>query len=49
MEILESIAWIAVGFLPMLGAMELVWRLDKKIKFNESTIELVPLDVVLRK
>lgn len=32
MEILESIAWLAVGFLPILGAMELVWRLDKKVK-----------------
>ena len=30
MELLESIAWITLGFLPMLGSMELAWRLGKK-------------------
>jgi hypothetical protein len=28
MEIIEIIAWIALGFVPMLGSMELVWRLQ---------------------
>ena len=29
MEITESIAWIALGFLPVFGSMELSWRLGK--------------------
>lgn len=49
MEIVESIAWISLGFLPMLGFMELAWRLKRKIRFEKTAIEKVPLDVVLRK
>ena len=51
MEILESIAWIALGFVPMLGALELAWRIDKKGRFQKTmtTIQRVPLDVLLRK
>jgi hypothetical protein len=36
MEILESIAWIASGFVPMLGALELAWRIDKKGRFKKT-------------
>jgi hypothetical protein len=42
MEILESFVWIAVGFVPMLCAMELAWRLDKKVRLKETTIKGVP-------
>jgi hypothetical protein len=28
MEIIEAIAWITLGFVPMLGSMELAWRLN---------------------
>jgi hypothetical protein len=31
MEIIESLAWVTLGFLPMLGSMELAWRLHKKL------------------
>jgi hypothetical protein len=30
MEIIESVAWITLGFLPMLGSMELAWILSRK-------------------
>ena len=30
MEIIESVAWITLGFLPMLGSMELAWILSSK-------------------
>jgi hypothetical protein len=30
MEIIESLAWVTLGFLPMLGSMELAWRLNKR-------------------
>ena len=30
MEIIESIAWVTLGFLPMFGSMEGAWRLGKK-------------------
>jgi hypothetical protein len=30
MEILESIAWITLGFAPVFGSMELAWRIHKK-------------------
>jgi hypothetical protein len=32
MEILESATWITLGFLPMLGSMELAWRLSANTK-----------------
>jgi chorismate-pyruvate lyase len=31
MEIIESLTWVTLGFLPMLGSMELAWRLHKKL------------------
>jgi hypothetical protein len=30
MEFIESVTWITLGFLPMLGSMELAWRLSSK-------------------
>jgi hypothetical protein len=30
MEIIESLAWVTLGFFPMLGSMELAWRLHKR-------------------
>ncbi len=36
MEITESIAWVALGFLPVFGSMEVVWRLGKKRSFKAS-------------
>jgi hypothetical protein len=30
MEIIESLAWVTLGFFPMLGSMELAWRLYKR-------------------
>jgi hypothetical protein len=38
MEILESIAWIALGFVPVFGSMELAWRL-RKLVVTKSTAE----------
>jgi hypothetical protein len=29
--LLDNIIWLAIGFLPMYGAMELSWRLAKRI------------------
>jgi hypothetical protein len=36
MEITESIAWIALGFLPVFDFMKVVWRLGKKRSFKTS-------------
>lgn len=36
MEIFESIAWLALGFLPLLGAMELTWTKTKKNSANHE-------------
>jgi hypothetical protein len=37
MEITESIAWVALGFLPVFGSMEVAWRLGKKTSFKPGT------------
>jgi hypothetical protein len=38
MEIAEAIGWVALGFLPMFGSMEVAWRLGKKKRsFKPST------------
>jgi hypothetical protein len=29
--LLDNIIWVAIGFLPMYGAMELSWRLARRI------------------
>jgi hypothetical protein len=39
MEILESVAWITLGFLPVFGSMELAWRLGKKVVVSKSRAE----------
>jgi hypothetical protein len=39
MEILESIAWITLGFVPVFGSMELAWRLRKKLVVSKSRAE----------
>ena len=39
MEILESIAWITLGFLPVFGSMELAWRLRRKLVVSKSRAE----------
>ena len=49
MEVLESVAWITFGFLPMLGSMELAWRLSEKRKFKKTKMESVSIDVMLQK
>ncbi len=41
MEITESIAWVALGFLPLFGSVEVVWRLGKKRSFKVSTKEAI--------
>lgn len=30
MEIFESVAWIALGFVPTLAAMEAAWRIGRR-------------------
>lgn len=49
MEILESIVWIVIGFVPMLYAMEVAWRLENKVKLKDTTMKGVSPDAVLRK
>jgi hypothetical protein len=39
MEILESIAWITLGFLPVFCSMELAWRLRRKLVVSKSRAE----------
>ena len=29
MEILESVAWVALGFVPTIAAMEAAWRISR--------------------
>jgi hypothetical protein len=54
MEITESIAWVALGFLPIFGSMEVAWRLGKKRSFQasakkESIMKKVSMVDALRK
>ena len=37
MEITESIGWIALGFLPMFGSMEVACRLGKRKYYKASS------------
>jgi hypothetical protein len=53
MEIAESIGWVALGFLPVFGSMEMAWRLGKRRSFKPSTnkgaiIKKVSVDVLPR-
>lgn len=36
MEIIESLAWITLGFAPLLGSMELAWRIHKKSEVSKT-------------
>jgi len=49
MEIIESIAWIILGFLPMFGSLELAWRLSEKRRSKKTVTERVPVHVMLQK
>gem|GEM_PF-703493 len=49
MEIIESIAWVTLGFLPMVGSLELAWKLSEKRRSKKIMIEKVPIHVTLRK
>jgi hypothetical protein len=49
MEILESLAWITLGFLPMLGSMELAWRLSGKRRSKKTMIGMMPVYDMLQK
>jgi hypothetical protein len=49
METLESLAWIILGFLPMLGSMELAWRLSGKRRSKKVMIGLMPVHDMLQK
>ena len=35
MEIIESVAWVTLGFAPVFGSMELGWRLHKKFEASK--------------
>ena len=38
MNIIDSIMWVSIGFIPMLVGLELAWRLAiKKSKVTEKT------------
>jgi len=50
MDIIESIAWITLGFLPIFGSMEVAWRLSNKRRSKETITEKkVPVNVILQK
>lgn len=49
MEVSDSLAWIMFGFLPMLGSMELAWRLSGIRKSKKAKIGLVPVHDMLQK
>jgi hypothetical protein len=34
--LLDNIIWLAIGFLPMYGAMELSWRLGRRIAVKRN-------------
>jgi len=36
MELLESIAWITLGFIPTLGSLEMAFRITKRLKLNTT-------------
>lgn len=39
MEIIEIIAWITLGFVPVLGSMELAWRLQLRNSFSKPKLK----------
>jgi hypothetical protein len=40
MELIESIGWVALGFIPTLGSLEIAFRITKRLKlsFTRATI-----------
>jgi hypothetical protein len=48
-EVLQSVSWVTLGFLPILGSMELAWRLSKKRKSKKAMKKKVPAHVMLQK
>ena len=38
---LDNIIWLAIGFLPIYGAMELVWRLARRMAANKNKMMTV--------
>ena len=34
--LLDNVVWVAIGFLPMYGAMELSWRLARRIAIKRN-------------
>jgi hypothetical protein len=50
MEIAESIGWVALGFLPVFGSMEVAGRLGKRGFFKPSIkgtiMKKVPVDAL---
>ena len=48
-EVLQSVAWVTLGFLTMLGSMELASRLSKKRKSKKAMIKKVSAHVMLKK
>jgi hypothetical protein len=49
MEVLQSVAWVTLGFLPMFGSMELAWRLSEKRKSKKDMVKKVADHVMLQK
>ena len=50
MEVYESIAWIAFGFIPTLLAMEIAYRLARGFKLRKGkettlTVKMVGVDI----
>jgi len=41
MEILESIAWITLGFAPVFGSMELAWRIHKMSEASKIKAKVI--------
>ncbi len=41
MDFIESVAWVALGFIPTFVALEVAWRITKR--------KLIPVEVVLER
>jgi hypothetical protein len=39
MEVLQYVAWVTLGFLPMFGSMELAWRLYEKRRSKKTMLK----------
>jgi hypothetical protein len=39
--LIENIMWLAIGFVPTYGAMELAWRIAKR-RIREEQLVLLP-------